>query len=100
MTFDTTNIPDFLKIYVPLLACGVLISSIRGGAEWMYLLWRPGTTLGLILQSALLFAVSSFVIGTCAWAFLSLTAVVDAGYFPSVLWTLVALVAASGLGVA
>lgn len=99
MTFDTTGMPDFLKIYLPLLACGVLVSSLGTGAEWTYLLWRPGTTLGLILQSALTFTVSSFVIGTCAWAFLSLT-VADVGYLPSVLWTLVALVAAAGLGAA
>jgi hypothetical protein len=98
MTLNTTGIPDFLKIYVPLLACGVLVSSIGTGAEWTYLLWRPGTTLGLIFQSALTFAISSFVIGSCAWAFLSLTVFEEVGYLSSVLWTLVALVVATGLG--
>ncbi len=98
MTLDTTDIPDFLKIYVPLLGCGVLVSSIGTGAGWTYLLWRPQTTLGLILQSALTFTVSSFVIGTCAWALLSLMAADEVGYLPSVLWTLVALVVLAMLG--
>jgi len=91
-------VPDFLKVYVPLLACGVLVSSFGTGARWSYLLWSPGTTLGLIFQSALIFTVSSFVIGSCAWALLSLTVSEEIDYLSSVLWTLVALVSAAGIG--
>ena len=107
VAFDTAGIPDFLKIYVPLLACGVLVSSLETGADWTLLLWAPRTALNLVFQLILIYTVSSFVIGSCVWAFLCLMAdgtaadtgyLPDARYLPSVLWTLVALVVSVGVG--
>ena len=107
VAFDMAGISDFLKIYVPLLACGVLVSSLGTGADWTLFLWDPRTVLDFVFQLTLAYTVSSFVIGSCVWAFLFLMnngTAADTGYLPdarylsSILWTLVALVVSVGVG--
>lgn len=92
MTFETTDVLNFLKVYVPVLACGVFVSSLDAGTGWGYFLWHPVSLIGLLFHSALVFVVSSFVIGSCVWAFLLLTEIKDMEYRSAVLGTLVALV--------
>lgn len=92
MIFETAGIFSFLKVYVPVLVCGVFISSLETGAGWIYLLGRPTSLIGLLFHSTLIFVVSSFVIGSCLWAFLFLTKIRDMEYRSAILGTLVTLV--------